>query len=116
MGGTWEANAFTTSDSFSTCSDDDIARVRDVNLLAAIRIVEAMLPALRKSSNPKIIFMGGPSGSDNFPSREVANTASKFGLRGVGHSLREELRHERISVTVNNPDIVGLLRCIRTWQ
>jgi NAD(P)-dependent dehydrogenase (short-subunit alcohol dehydrogenase family) len=95
MGGTWETNAFTSTYSFSSCSDDDIARVLNVNLMAPIRIVKALLPALRKSSNPKIIFMGALSGCDNFPSREVANSASKFGLRGVVHSLREELRPDR---------------------
>jgi 3-oxoacyl-[acyl-carrier protein] reductase len=107
MGGTWEANAFTPSFAFSSCSDDDIANVLNVNLLAPIRIVKALLPALRQSSNPKIILMGALSGRDNFPSREVANSASKFGLRGVVHSLREELRRDRISVTVINPGNVG---------
>lgn len=47
--------------------------------------------------------MGALSGLDNFPSREVANTASKFGLRGVVHALREELRQDRIAVTIINP-------------
>jgi len=107
MGGTWETNAFTSTYSFTSCSDDDIARVLNVNLLAPIRIAKVLLPALRKSSNPKIIFMGALSGRDNFPSREVANSASKFGLRGVVHSLREELRPDRISVTVINPGNVG---------
>ncbi len=107
LGGTWEEYAFTAAYSFSSCSDEDITRVLTVNLLAPIRIVKALLPALRKSTNPKIIFMGALSGRDNFPSREVANSASKFGLRGVVHSLREELRPDRISVTVINPGNVG---------
>ena len=47
--------------------------------------------------------MGALSGLDNFPAREVANSASKFGLRGVVHSLREELRKDRIAVTIINP-------------
>jgi NAD(P)-dependent dehydrogenase (short-subunit alcohol dehydrogenase family) len=47
--------------------------------------------------------MGSLSGRDNCPGREVANTASKFGLRGVMHSLREELRSQQIGVTVINP-------------
>jgi NAD(P)-dependent dehydrogenase (short-subunit alcohol dehydrogenase family) len=59
--------------------------------------------------------MGALSGRDNFPGREVANSASKFGLRGVVHSLREELRSrsdsegvsQQISVTVINPGNVG---------
>jgi 3-oxoacyl-[acyl-carrier protein] reductase len=107
MGGTWETHAFTSQYSFEDCSDADIAQVIAVNLMAPIRLVKALLPALRRSDNPKIIFMGALSGRDNFPGREVANSASKFGLRGVVHSLREELRSQQISVTVINPGNVG---------
>ena len=107
MGGTWETHAFTSQYQFETCSDTDILQVIAVNLLAPIRLVKALLPALRRSDNPKIIFMGSLSGRDNFPGREVANSASKFGLRGVVHSLREELRSQQIGVTVINPGNIG---------
>jgi 3-oxoacyl-[acyl-carrier protein] reductase len=107
MGGTWETHAFTSQYNFEECSDEDIARVITVNLVAPIRLVKALLPALRRSRNPKIIFMGALSGLDNFSGREVANSASKFGLRGVVHSLREELRSQQIGVTVINPGNVG---------
>ncbi|MBD2446088.1 SDR family NAD(P)-dependent oxidoreductase [Nostoc sp. FACHB-152] len=107
MGGTWETHAFTSQYRFEDCSNADIAQVIAVNLVAPILLVKALLPALRRSENPKIIFMGALSGRDNFPGREVANSASKFGLRGVVHSLREELRSQQISVTVINPGNVG---------
>jgi 3-oxoacyl-[acyl-carrier protein] reductase len=107
MGGTWETHAFTSQYRFEDCSDADIAQVIAVNLVAPIRLVKALLPALRRSDNPKIIFMGALSGRDNFSGREVANSASKFGLRGVVHSLREELRCQQIGVTVINPGNVG---------
>lgn len=107
MGGTWETHAFTHQYRFEECSDEDITRVIQVNLIAPIRLVKALLPALRRSLNPKIVFMGSLSGRDNFPGREVANSASKFGLRGVVHSLREELRPQQIGVTVINPGNVG---------
>ncbi|MEM9120090.1 MAG: SDR family NAD(P)-dependent oxidoreductase [Cyanobacteria bacterium P01_F01_bin.56] len=107
MGGTWETHAFTPQYRFEDCSDEDITRVIGVNLVAPIRLVQALLPALRKSDNPKIVFMGSLSGRDNFPGREVANSASKFGLRGVVHALREELRLQRIGVTIINPGNVG---------
>ncbi|MEM9091524.1 MAG: SDR family NAD(P)-dependent oxidoreductase [Cyanobacteria bacterium P01_F01_bin.53] len=107
MGGTWETHAFTKQYRFEACSDADIAQVIAVNLLAPIRLVKGLLPALRRSDNPKIVFMGALSGCDNFPGREVANSASKFGLRGVVHSLREELRSQQIGVTVINPGNVG---------
>jgi 3-oxoacyl-[acyl-carrier protein] reductase len=107
MGGTWETHAFTSQYNFENCSDTDIERVIAVNLVAPIRLVKALLPALRRSPNPKIIFMGALSGRDNFSGREVANSASKFGLRGIVHSLREELRSQQIGVTVINPGNVG---------
>jgi 3-oxoacyl-[acyl-carrier protein] reductase len=106
-GGTWETHAFTSEYDFEKCSDYDIVNVITVNLIAPIRLVKALLPALRRSHNPKIIFMGSLSGRDNFSGREVANSASKFGLRGVVHSLREELRSQQIGVTVINPGNVG---------
>lgn len=107
MGGTWETHAFTHQYRFEDCSDEDITRVIAVNLVAPIRLVKALLPALRRSQNPKIVFMGALSGRDNFPGREVANSASKFGLRGVVHSLREELRSQQIGITIINPGNVG---------
>ena len=107
MGGTWETKAFTSEYSFEKCTDEDIENVIAVNLLAPIRLVKSLLPALRQAENPKIIFMGALSGLDNFPAREVANSASKFGLRGVVHALREELRKDRIAVTIINPGNIG---------
>lgn len=107
MGGTWEREAFTANYDFERCSDEDLVRVLNVNLLAPIRLTKALLPALERSENPKVIFMGALSGLDNFPAREVANSASKFGLRGAVHALRESLRAKRIGVTVINPGNVG---------
>ena len=76
MGGTWETNAFTSKYSLENCADEDIKNVIAVNLLAPIRLVKSLLPALRRGENSKIIFMGALSGLDNFPAREVANSAS----------------------------------------
>ncbi len=112
MGGTWENQAFTNEYSFEKCSDEDIENVIAVNLLAPIRLVKSLLPALRQANNPKIVFMGSLSGLDNFPTREVANSASKFGLRGVVHALREELRNDRIAVTIINPGNIGTLEVL----
>jgi 3-oxoacyl-[acyl-carrier protein] reductase len=97
MGGTWETHAFTRQYRFEDCADADIERVIAVNLVAPIRLVKALLPALRRSHNPKLVFMGALSGRDNFSGREVANSAS----------LREELRSEQIGVTIINPGNVG---------
>lgn len=107
MGGTWETDAFSEHYAFERCTPEEIERVLRVNLAAPILLTRVLLAALRRSANPKIIFIGALSGLDNYPGREVANSASKFGLRGAVHALRESLRHERIGVTVINPGNIG---------
>jgi 3-oxoacyl-[acyl-carrier protein] reductase len=52
MGGTWETHAFTSQYCFEDCTDEDIDRVIAVNLVAPIRLVKALLPALKQ----KIIY------------------------------------------------------------
>lgn len=49
------------------------------------------------------------SGLENTRHPEVANTASKFGLRGVTHALREVLRHEPITAACLNLGDVGVI-------
>ncbi len=102
LGGTRENNAFTKEYDFKNCSDNYIENVIKVNLIAPIKIVKYLLPNLEKSTNSKIILMGALSGLDNFPSTEVANSSSKFGLRGVAHFLRQTLNSLEIGITVIN--------------
>ena len=104
LGGTWEKNAFTSDYDFETCSDDDIENVLNVNLLAPIRVIKSLIPNLKKSSNAKIIIIGAAVGGLNLNrSREVSNTSSKFGLRGLVFSLRQSLNKDKIGVTLVNP-------------
>lgn len=107
MGGTWETDAFTTAFDFERCSDDDLRRVLDVNLLAPIRLAQRLLPVLRKAPVPRIVLMGSLSGLPHRASPEVANTASKFGLQGVAQALVEATRSHGIGVTVINPGNVA---------
>lgn len=107
MGGTWETDAFTTAFDFERCSDDDLRRVLDVNLLAPIRLAQRLLPALRKATAPRVVLMGSLSGLPHRASPEVANTASKFGLQGVAQALVEATRGHGIGVTVINPGNVA---------
>ncbi|NJL22922.1 MAG: SDR family oxidoreductase [Leptolyngbyaceae cyanobacterium SM1_3_5] len=103
LGGIWEKNAFTADYDFANSSDDEIDRVIAVNLIAPIKFVKRLIPALERSPNPKVIFIGSLSGLDHQASREVANSASKFGLRGAAQALAIELRQTAIGFTVINP-------------
>ena len=107
--GIWEHNAFRDSYDLMAVEDTETERIIAVNLTSAIACVRALLPNLRKASAAKIIFIGSTSGLDNSSGREVAYAASKFGLRGLTHALRENLRDDGIPVTCVNPGNIGTI-------
>ncbi len=103
MGGVWEKNAFTEHYNFIESSDQETRYIISVNTIAPIEITKQLANNLRQSNNPRAIFMGSLSGVENCVSKEVANTASKFALRGAIQSLRLALRDYNIGFTVINP-------------
>jgi NAD(P)-dependent dehydrogenase (short-subunit alcohol dehydrogenase family) len=105
LGGTWEDGAFTDAFRFETSPPDETRRVLDVNLVAPILLAQALAPALRRAPNPRIVLMGALSSKDNAATSEVANTASKFGLRGAAQALTLAL--PGVGVTVVNPGNVA---------
>lgn len=107
--GVWEKGAFTDQYNFEQDSSIDIERLIAINLTAAITTVQKVLPQLRRSTNATILFIGSHSGLDNSSQPEVANTASKFGLRGITHALREVVRKDAIAVTCLNLGNVGTI-------
>lgn len=108
LGGTWEEKAFSSAYDFEQCSDEEMANVLDVNLLAPMRVIRRLLPCLRRAHNPRIILIGAAIGGLSLnPSPEVANSASKFGLRGLVFALRQSLRHQRIGISLIHPGYVA---------
>jgi 3-oxoacyl-[acyl-carrier protein] reductase len=103
MGGVWEKEAFTEQYNFMQSSDQETRYVIAVNTIAPIELTKQLAKNLVKSNNPRAIFIGALSGLDNAASIEVANTASKFGLRGAAQALSIALRAYRVGVTVINP-------------
>ncbi len=105
LGGTWEDGAFTDTFRFAKSPPAETRRVLAVNLAAPILLAQALAPALARSANPRIVLMGALSGRDNAASVEVANTGSKFGLRGAAQALRLAL--PGTGITVINPGNVA---------
>jgi short-subunit dehydrogenase len=101
--GLWEKAGFTPGYRFEESPDAETFNIITVNLASAITCIQRLLPNLRRGRNPKIIFIGSTSGLDNAGDREVAYTASKFGVRGAAHALREHVRADGIAVSVVNP-------------
>lgn len=107
LGGTWESGAFTDAYRFEQSPPAETASVMAVNLIGPILLVQALLPHLRASSNPRVVLIGALSGRDGGATAEVANTASKFGLRGAAQALRIALKGSGVSVSVINPGNVA---------
>jgi 3-oxoacyl-[acyl-carrier protein] reductase len=107
MGGVWENGAFTERYNFRQSSDQETRYVIAVNTIAPIELTKQLIKNLVKSDNPRAIFIGSLSGLDNAASIEVANTASKFGLRGAAQALNIALNAYKIGVTVINPGNVA---------
>jgi NAD(P)-dependent dehydrogenase (short-subunit alcohol dehydrogenase family) len=107
MGGVWEDGAFTDQYDFIKSSDQETRFVIAVNTIAPIELTRQLAKNLVKSDNPRAIFIGALSGLDNAATAEVANTASKFGLRGAVQALKLALRDYKIGVTVINPGNVA---------
>jgi NAD(P)-dependent dehydrogenase (short-subunit alcohol dehydrogenase family) len=107
--GIWEHDAFRDSYDFMAVDDVETERIIAINLTSAITCIRALVPQLRKSAAAKLFFIGSTSGLDNSSGREVAYAASKFGLRGITHALRENLRNDGIAVTCLNPGNIGTI-------
>jgi short-subunit dehydrogenase len=101
--GIWEDAAFGPNYDFEAVSAEANARIITVNLTAAVHCTQALLPNLRQSANGKVVLIGSINGLENIGAREVAYNASKMGLRGLAHALRENVRAAGIGVTVVNP-------------
>jgi short-subunit dehydrogenase len=89
--------------SFANETDETLEKIINVNLTSAILILKNLLPNLKKSQKANVILIGSTAGLENSGSLGVSYVASKFGLRGLSYSLRENLRNDKIGVTVINP-------------
>lgn len=107
MGGVWEKGAFTDQYDFMQSPDQETRFILAVNTIAPIELTKQLAGNLAKSDNPRAVFIGALSGLDHSPTIEVANTASKFGLRGAAQSLKLALQDYNIGITVINPGNVA---------
>lgn len=105
--GIWEKEGFTDHYDFEKDEPDHIVDIMNINVTSAITCIQKLLSNLRKSANAKIILIGSTDGLENAESKQVAYTASKFGLRGVGNALREYVRKDGIGVTCINPGSIA---------
>ena len=127
--GIWEAEPFEES------SPQRLLEILNVNLNSAVLLVRLLERNLREGRG-NIVFIGSTWGLENSGTSRVASAASKFGLRGAAHALREHFREAMVRVSCISPswfstdapqdetfagrvsrpipiaDIVELVRCI----
>jgi short-subunit dehydrogenase len=104
----WHANvlinnagvaSFGRIDSFSA---EHMAQVLDTNLLAPMRLTQALLPLLRTRPKAQVVQIGSALGRLALPGFSVY-CASKFGLRGFSEALRRELGDTSVKVQYLGP-------------
>jgi short-subunit dehydrogenase len=90
-------------ESFSPAQIDSIL---NVNLRSAIVLSRLLVPAMVKRNQGHVVLMSSIAGVQALPSTSLYN-ATKFGLRGFGLALRQELAPRGVGVSVIMPTFVS---------
>lgn len=77
---------------------EEAKSVFDVNVWGVVRMLQAVLPHMRKQKTGHIINISSTSGIRGIPCMEIY-TGSKFALEGISDSMRYSLAPFNISVT-----------------
>ena len=89
----------------SVLADEAEARaIVEVNLLAPIRLMRAVVPIMREQRSGSIVNIGSVAGEIGIGG---VYSASKFGLRGINDSVRRELAGSGIGVTLVEPGYIA---------
>lgn len=86
-------------------SVDEIDRALTINLRSAIVLANRLLPGMLARGSGHIVLMASIHGKLPAALVSVYN-ATKFGLRGFGLALGQELEHTGVGVSVINPTFV----------
>ncbi len=89
-------------------AEADEARWREMfesNVLGVVRVTKALLPALRRGTDPSIVIIGSVAGVEVYEGGG-GYTAAKHAARAIAETLRLELHREGIRVTEVAPGMV----------
>jgi short-subunit dehydrogenase len=97
--------ALPASGRLDSFTPEEIDRALDVNLRAPIQIARALVPSMVERGAGHIVFISSLSGKFASAAASVYN-ATKFGLRGFGFALNDELRGTGVGVTTVFPGFI----------
>jgi NADP-dependent 3-hydroxy acid dehydrogenase YdfG len=89
-------------------ADADLERWREMyesNVLGVVRVTKALLPALRRGRDPRIVIVGSVAGVEAYEGGG-GYTAAKHGAHAISQTLRLELLADGIRVTEVAPGLV----------
>jgi len=86
-------------------SIEDWDKQMDVNLKGSFLTSRKFIPDMKKNKSGCIVFINSVAGKKGY-AFSSAYVASKYGLRGLADSLREELREHNIKVVSIHPGAV----------
>ena len=84
-------------------SDEVIEEAIQINLLAPAALSRAALPSMKQRGAGHIVFIGSVAGLVATPINSSVYAATKWGLRGLGLALRQELHGTGIGVSTVFP-------------
>jgi uncharacterized protein len=86
-------------------TQQEIDLMLDVNLRAPIELARVLAPAMVARGRGHLVFISSLSGKSAQPASSLYS-ATKFGLRGFGLALREDLRGTGVGVSVVAPGFI----------
>jgi short-subunit dehydrogenase len=93
------------SGKLDTYSVDEIDRALDVNLRAPIQLARALTPAMVERGSGQVVLISSLAGK--VPAAySTVYSGSKFGLRGFGLSLNDELHGTGVGVSIVSPGFI----------
>lgn len=92
--GTWEPTADITK-----TAPEAIYEILSVNTASFVAVAAALADNLRAAGHASVFAIGSTAGLENATGPRAAFAASKFGMRGAVHSLRQVFRPDKIRVT-----------------
>ena len=104
---------------YSEVTPDDMEETWSIMLYAAMNVVAAALPAMKRRGSGTLLFTGGGFGIDPSVAR-APHSIAKAAIRNYAHGLYLELKDQGIhagTVTVHRPIQAGddMVKCTGTF-
>jgi short-subunit dehydrogenase len=87
-------------------SPEEIDRALEVNLRAPIQLTRALVPGMVERGRGHVVLISSLSGKVSSPGSGLYS-AAKFGLRGFGGSLRQDLEGSGVGVSLIYPGFIS---------